>query len=448
MLFTAIKKELCMEYMVMGAFSLVLLLTIVWGVHLLYALAAGYILFFLYGLYKGCSVKELALHSLDGTRKLGNLLLLFCLIGILTGTWRASGTIAYLVVHSAMFLVPSLFICSTFLLCAFISMLTGTSFGTSATMGVICMTMGNILGLEPAYLGGAILSGSYFGDRMSPMSSSAHLVAKITQTDIFLNIKRMFRSCIGPCILTGAVYLFLGSRGTQASMPLQALELFEKSFTLSWHTVLPAALMIVLTCCRVHAKISMLVSIVSASALCVFLQGMPAEQVLRLYWFGFTSQDASLNAILGGGGLQSMITVTCIVFISSAYVGLFQLSRMFENLQARMALWARRITPFGTSLVVALFACMMTCNQTLSIFLTKILGEQQYESKEDLAHAIEDSAVVMAGLVPWNIACSVVLANVGAPLHSIFYACFLYFLPMGSFFLFKKRYGRSQDAFS
>ncbi len=432
-------KVILLEYLVIAIFALVLLATMLLGFHLLYALSFGYVLFFLYGLYKGCSAKELIFESWNNAKNIGSLLLLFCLIAILTATWRASGTIAMLVVSSSHILIPSLFIFSTFLLCVFISLLTGTSFGTSATMGVICMTIGNVLEIHPAYLGGAILSGSYFGDRMSITSSSAHLVAKITQTQIFVNLRNMFSSCILPFILSSLLYILLGFTVEQNDMPLQSLALFERHFQLPWYTASPAIIMILLACFKVNAKNIMLWGIISASILCVLVQKMPVTELLQIYWNGFQSHDAALNAILGGGGLLSMLTVACIVSIASAYMGIFHVTNLFGNIKVHINHLAEKISPFGSTVITAIVTCMLTCNQTLSIFLTKSLCEEQYNSKEKLAHAIENSTVLIAGLIPWNIACSVVLANVQAPVTSIFYAFFLYLLPITSFWVFKRQ---------
>ncbi len=428
-----------MEYFVIIFFSLILLISVFFNIHLLYALLLGYILFFVYGLHKGCRAKELFLHSWNTAKNIGSMLFLFCLIGILTATWRASGTIVFLVVSCAPLLIPSFFIFSSFILCMLISMFTGTAFGTSATMGVICMTMGNVLGIDPAFLGGAILSGSYFGDRMSPMSSSAHLVAKITRTDIYRNIMNMFITCLIPLLLTSLFYMYLGFESAQKNIPLETLTLFKESFVLTWPAAIPAVLVLGLVIFKINIKNIMGLSIVSASILCVFLQDMTVMQLLTLYWAGFTSPNPMMQSILGGGGLVSMITVVFVVGLSSSYIGLFQITRLLDNIKEHIVHLAERVSPFGSTLVVALFTCMLTCNQTLSIFLTKSLCEPQYTKAEDLALSLENTVVLMAGLVPWNIACSVVLANVDAPVASIFYAAFLYLTPMVSFFIFCKK---------
>ncbi len=426
-----------MEYLVIAAFSL--FTTVFMGIHVLYALGIGYALFFLYGLYKKKKPLALLLASWGSTKNIGSLLFFLALISLLTASWRASGTIAFLVVNSTYIIEPSLFVLSAFILCGIVSMLTGTSFGTSATMGVICMTLGNVFNIDPAHLGGAILSGSYLGDRMSPMSSSAHLIAKVTQTDIFVNIKNMLRTCILPFIATCIVYVLIGYRDVPYEIPQSVFAVFEENFNLHFFAVIPALLIVVLTFCKVHARTTVLLSTASASLLCITLQGMAFSDLLSLYWFGFQSSDTLLNAILGGGGLASMVKVLSVVAISTSYVGLFQETEIFENMKEQIARLSARLSPFGATCCVAIVTCMMTCNQTLAILLTNSLCEKEYASREELAHAIENSAVLFAGLVPWNVACSVILSNVGAPMSSILYASLLYLIPLASLYFFRKR---------
>ena len=127
--------------------------------------------------------------ALDGVLTVRNILITFLLIGILTALWRAAGTIAVIVSYASALIRPSVFLLMTFLLNCAVSVLMGTSFGTSATMGVICATMGTALGVDIRLIGGAVLSGVLFGDRCSPVSTSALLVAELTGTSVFDNIR-------------------------------------------------------------------------------------------------------------------------------------------------------------------------------------------------------------------------------------------------------------------
>lgn len=191
-----------MEFLTILLFSSALIGCIAANVSILYALVFGYFVFCTYGLIRKHNFYQILKMSITGIRKAKNILIIFILIGMLTALWRAAGTIPVIVSYSAGFIRPSIMIVMAFLLNCLVSFLTGTSFGTAATMGVICMTMAKAMGINPIYVGGAILSGVYFGDRCSPVSSSALLVADLTGTDIFKNIGYMLRTALVPFLAT------------------------------------------------------------------------------------------------------------------------------------------------------------------------------------------------------------------------------------------------------
>ncbi|MDC7954844.1 Na+/H+ antiporter NhaC family protein, partial [Fusobacterium simiae] len=195
-------------------FSLSLIFCIVLKFPVVYALIVGYIIFIVYGLIKGHKLMILIKNSFKGILTVKNILLVFMLIGMITALWRASGTIAFIVYMGSKLISPSILILLTFLLCAILSVLIGTSLGTAATMGVICASIGKAMGVNPYYIGGAVLSGIYFGDRCSPMSTSALLISELTKTDLYKNIKLMIKTSIIPIIATCAFYLFLGFKST------------------------------------------------------------------------------------------------------------------------------------------------------------------------------------------------------------------------------------------
>ena len=154
-------------------FSLSLITCLLLKFSVIYALIIGYIIFIIYGLIKRHNLIILIKKSFEGVLTVKNILLVFILIGMITALWRASGTIAFIVYMGSKLISPSILILLTFLLCSILSVLIGTSLGTATTMGVICASIGKTMGVNPYYVGGAVLSGIYFGDRCSPMSTSA-----------------------------------------------------------------------------------------------------------------------------------------------------------------------------------------------------------------------------------------------------------------------------------
>lgn len=427
-----------METIIFGIFAAGLLLSILLRVSILYALLLGYILFFIYGLVKKHSIYQMIQMSLEGVRTVKNILLVFLLIGIITAVWRSAGTIPMIIYSSSKLIVPSAFILIVFLLNCLVSVLIGTSFGTAATIGVICMIVGNIMGQNPIYIGGAILSGVYFGDRCSPMSTSALLISTLTKTDIFQNIKQMIRTSIIPFTITCAVYLLIGIAGQGDFQSLDILQLFTANFVLNWITLLPAALVILLSFFKINVKKIMIISILAASIICITTQQIDVLELLRMMVIGYRAKDPQLAAMLDGGGILSMLRVSAIVCISSSYSGIFDGTGLLEKFKKHLALLACRLTPFGSTLVTSVLAGMIACNQTLTIMLTHQLCKETIKDPNELAITLEDTAVVVAPLIPWSIASAVPIATVSAPTSCILAACYLYLLPIVNLLKAKK----------
>lgn len=419
-----------MEWLVLGVFAGGLIGCLLLDVSILYALLLGLLLFLLYGRRKGFGWGALLRMALAGAATVKNILITFLLIGVLTALWRAAGTIPVIVCWAARLIRPSVFLLMAFFLNAAVSVLTGTSFGTAATMGVIVGTMGGVLGVPPALMGGAVLSGVFFGDRCSPVSTSALLVAELTKTSIFDNIKRMVRTALAPFLASCAVYALLGFLAPHGEGTLDLDALFSREFSLSLWAVIPAVVILVLSLLRVNVKLAMAASILSAVPLCLLLQHQEPLTLLKMALLGYTTGDAEVGAMLGGGGIVSMLRVGAIVCLSASYSVLFQKTGLLDKVKEAIGRLSRRTSPFFAMLTTSLLAGMVACNQSLTILLVHQLCRELRPDPADLALDMEDTAVVVAPLVPWSIAGAVPLSAVGAPSVSVLLACYLYLLPI------------------
>ena len=313
-----------MDFLPLILFALGLLLCLMLHASVLYALAFGYIVFFCYGRHCRLSVKELLALSWQGIRTIRMVLIVFCLIGLITATWRASGTIPFLVYEAGQAISPHAFLLLTFLLNAGLSVLIGTSFGTAATMGVICMSIGNVMGCSPILLSGAILSGTYFGDRCSPLSTSALVVATITKTDLFTNLRRMALRAAVPFLLSCLFYGFAGFYSTSGTVDISILDQFRQDFVLNWSVLLPALAVIIMSLLRIAVWKTMLVSIAAAIGLCLFVQGMEIKALLPMLLTGYENANPELAPMLNGGGMLSMAEPAVLVTLSCSYAGIFE----------------------------------------------------------------------------------------------------------------------------
>lgn len=419
-----------MEVLTIGIFCALLIICIITGKSILYALLAGLIIFSLYGKKQGYSWRQISRMALQGAWKVKNILLTFILIGMLTALWRQAGTIPAIICYTVRLIKPSTFLLMTFLLNCLISVLTGTALGTAATIGVVCATMASALGIPSWMTGGAILSGVYFGDRCSPVSTSALLVAELTETGIYTNIKNMIKSALAPFTITCILYLTVSIQlHGKTEMP-DLGHAFGSEFRLSWIALLPAAVILLLSVMQAGVKIAMIASIVTAIPVCIGLQNMAFTELPELLLNGFHSTDVAVAAMLNGGGITSMLKVGAIVCISSSYSGIFQATGILNGFQKMVCLLANRTKPYFAVLVTSILTSVMACNQTLAIMLTGQLCSRTEPDKLRFANNLEDSAVIIAPLVPWSIACAVPLTAAGAPGYSVLFAVFLYLLPL------------------
>lgn len=419
-----------MEVLMIGIFCALLIICIITGKSILYALLAGLIIFSLYGKKQGYSWRQISRMALQGVWKVKNILLTFILIGMLTALWRQAGTIPAIICYTVHLIKPSTFLLMTFLLNCLISVLTGTALGTAATIGVVCATMASALGIPSWMTGGAILSGVYFGDRCSPVSTSALLVAELTETGIYTNIKNMIKSALAPFTITCILYLTVSIQlHGKTEMP-DLGHAFGSEFRLSWIALLPAAVILLLSVVQAGVKIAMIASIVTAIPVCIGLQNMAFTELPELLLNGFHSTDVAVAAMLNGGGITSMLKVGAIVCISSSYSGIFQATGILNGFQKMVCLLANRTKPYFAVLVTSILTSVMACNQTLAIMLTGQLCSRTEPDKLRFANNLEDSAVIIAPLVPWSIACAVPLTAAGAPGYSVLFAVFLYLLPL------------------
>ena len=410
-------------------FSLSLIFCLFLNFSVVYALIIGYMIFVIYGLIKGHNLKVLVKKSFEGMLTVKNILLVFILIGMITALWRASGTIAFIVYMGSKLISPSILILITFLLCAMLSLLIGTSLGTAATIGVICFSIGKTMGINPYYIGGAVLSGIYFGDRCSPMSTSALLISELTKTNLYTNIKMMIKTSIIPFIVTCVFYLFLGFKSTISPVSVDVTEIFKQNYNLNIVVIIPAILIIVLSLLKINVKKTMLISIVVSFIIAMFIQKESVVSLIKYCIFGYNNSNQELNLMMKGGGILSTINVGLIVGISSSYSGIFKETKMLVPLKEYLKGFSEKTSNYFVIFLSSIISGAIACNQSLGIILTNELSEELVD-KQERAIILENTVVLLAGLIPWNTAMVVPLRTLDVGIMSGFFAFYLYFLPL------------------
>lgn len=403
-----------------------LFVAIIFDISIVLALFLNLILLSLYAYMRKFNPREIWSMAYTGIRDTKTILLVFSLIGMITGIWRLSGTIAYIIYHGTSFISPNFFYVGVFIFNSAISFLTGTSFGTASTAGIISMSISNAMNFNPVVCGGAILSGCFFGDRSSPMSTSALLVATLTKTDLYVNLKNMFRTCILPLILTIATYQIF-NLGIEARVDKESIEMIREIFNFNFLLIIPTLSIIILSILKIDLKINMLISIVISIVFAMVLQDRSLAEVFHALIFGF-HLDSPAGKLINGGGFFSMFKMLLIVGTSSGYFGFFKETDLLVGVKKFIN---RMFSKLPKMLVMSLMSAMISVfssNQTLTIMLTYEMARENYKDQYDLALDMENSAVMTPSYIPWNIAGRTPLEMVGAPLTSLYFSFYHHYI--------------------
>ena len=405
-------------------------LCILLGQSLILAIWVGIAAFAALGLRRGMTVRAMWDAAWAQGRKMCCVIVIYMLIGAITALWRSAGTIAFFIYHGLRIITPQLFLLVTFLLTSFISYALGTSFGVVGTLGVILMALARSGGVSEAVAAGAILSGAYFGDRCSPASSSAALVAAETGTKLYDNLRNMLRTGALPVVLTVIVYAVLSVRHPITAVDESLLQALRDSAVISLWALLPAAVMLVLPLVKVPVLISIALSVAAAGLVSVFVQGMTVWDMLKTAVVGYYPATGQLKDILSGGGIVSMAKPAALVFTTGLLAGLLDGIGVLNGAVGLVEKLARRWGRFAASAAVSLGAGMIFCNQSVVIVMGNQLLHRCYTDPNEQAVDMENSGIVLSALIPWNIACSIPLVMLGVDQRAISYAVLLYMIPL------------------
>ena len=432
-----------------GIFLFAIALCMVLGRSLAWALAVGFLCFFLLGLRRGYSGRELFTMARQGAKTSLIVQRIMLMIGLLTALWRASGTISFFVYSGVQLITARSFLLVAFLLPAVLCLAFGSSFGVAGTAGVILMAIARSGEANLILTAGAVLSGCYVGERLSPASSAAALVAAVSGVDQRPFQRRMWHNTPLPLALAVLLYGALSLAFPIHSVETHILTALSQESSLAWPTALPALVLLVLPWLHVSAFWAIVASCGVAALLALFLQGIPLDQLLSICIFGYTAHQPQLVGILSGGRVISMISSVAIILLSCSYSGLFTGTGMLEPYKQKIGALARRIGLFPAQMVLCLTCSALFCNQAVSIVMSAEMLKEQYHSRGlsslDLAASIGDSAINMAALIPWCIAGTVPLATMGGSLASLPFAFYLYLVPLCHWFTAGRSSGKKAE---
>ncbi|MGF1491812.1 MAG: Na+/H+ antiporter NhaC family protein [Microcoleaceae cyanobacterium] len=418
---------------------LLLIFSVLKGYFIVYPLVISLLLLILTLARRGFAWKRLIKMAVAGSRQSWSVIIILVLIGAVIATWLAAGTVPAMVYYGVQWIRPRYFILSAFLLTSLISLIIETSFCTAGTIGLALIIIANSSTINSNLVAGAIMSGAYFGDRCSPLSSSANLVATMTRTQLYRNIQNMMLTGGVAFGFSCVIYGIFSALNPVEITNTEILNQIRAQFDLHPVVLAPAAAILILAIFRVEVKLSMIISLGLAVVIAVFLQENSGLELVRIAWSGFHLPSINpLSTVFQGGGITAMLKVALIVLISTAFSGVLIQTHSLQGIQNLFkSLRSERDLFLGT-ILVSLATSALGCTQTIAILLTQQLTQETYQSlqlkSEQLAVDLENSAVVIAPLIPWNIACLIPATVLMADFRFIPYAVYLYLLPLLVYF--------------
>jgi len=370
-------------------------------------------------------------------------------VGALIGSWIVAGTVPAMIYYGVALLKPSIFFAASALICALASISIGSSWTVAGTLGIGLMGIAHSYGLSPAVTAGAVISGAYFGDKLSPLSDTTNLAAAVTGVELFDHIRHMLWTTLPAFLLALVVFALIGADGARAPQEIAQLrQSLDAQFTIGPHLLLPLLIMLVLVARRFPAYPAILLSTAIGGGFALVFQtdtlsalagidhaDSPAPVIQGLWVALFngyvgTSADSALNDLLSKGGMSSMLNTVWLIITALAFGGVLERTGILQQiLDAALA----RVKSTGDLILVTVGAGITTnalaADQFLAIALPGRVFSQAYDdralSRLNLSRTLEDSATLTSVLFPWNTCGAYMSATLGvATMSYLPYAVF------------------------
>lgn len=423
---------------------LILLSVLVWDAPIQVALFFEIIIIISLALIWGYKWKKIEEMLFSSFRNIGNIILILFLIGMMIGLWIAVGTVPTMIYLGLKTINPKYFFLLSFIITSMVSMAVGTAVGTASSIGLALISIGQTMGLNPAIAAGAIISGCYVGDRMSPVSSIAIITAHSSEADLMDMIYHLVKTTILPYLLTALTFLFLGlTNFSNSSVPADLNSLSQtlsSYFSISYWLLLPPILIIILALLKVATIVNISINILFSLTIGIFLTERGWSELLNIMFSGFSNKTGVIfiDNILARGGLTSMLELISLIIFSVFLGGLLeQLGVLNSIIKPFLHLIKKKIHLISVTMFAGIVSATLGCNQFLAVFLpARMLGknyDQMNLKRKDLARALADSGLIFSPLIPWNVNALMMTAILGVSTLEYFpYAFFPLLIPLSN----------------
>ncbi len=410
----------------------------------------------LIGRYNGHHSKDIEQAIVRGISHTINAMLILLVVGALIGCWMLSGTVPMMIYAGLLLLHPEYFYLSCTLLCGVVALCIGSSWTIAATLGVAMLGVAEGFGLSPLITAGAIISGAYFGDKLSPMSDTTNLAAAVAGADLFTHIRFMSQTSVPVFLCSAVIFWLLGRNSTEpgAVIDFQQLQLaLQQNFRLGWYLLLPLLVILVLSIKRMPALPTLAIGVLAGAVLALvvqqpFIQAQMPDDLsaldasLMLLWQALyqgiqpETGSATLDSLLSRGGMKSMLNTIWLILCAMTFGAIMEQVGLLQKLLQWVLCLVKRSASLITATIATAFATnCIAADQYISLVIPGRMFSEQYQqhqlAPEHLSRALEDGGTVTSALVPWN-TCGAYMHGVLQvdPLHYAVYCFYNWLTPL------------------
>ena len=349
----------------------------------------------------------------DAIRSALGAIMILLVVGVMVGTWIASGTIPTIIYIGLRLINPQFFLLCALIICSLLALATGTSYGSAGSAGIAMMAIGEAMGIPAGMTAGAVLCGALFGDKLSPFSDTTNMAPAMAGGDLFKHIRSMLYTTIPTYLASAVLFTILGFRYGSANydptLINETCEGIRANFSISPLTMIPVAVVIVLLLFKVDAVPAILLGGIAGLVVAIPLQGQNLVDMLGIAYNGFTIESGSelIDKLLNRGGITSMSSTAYVMIFAVGLGGALESLGVLRHLTDPVVSKIRSIPQLVGSTLIVSYACgMIGCTMAMDHVLTGKIMAPVYKEKgvapEVLSRTMEDCGTVGAVLYPWH----------------------------------------------
>lgn len=375
-------------------------------------------------LYLGYSWKELEKGIVNAVSLALQALIILMIIGTIIGTWLAGGIVPTMIYYGLEILSPTYFLPAAAIICSIVAIASGNAWTAAGTIGIAIMGVGIGLGVNPAMVAGAVISGCYFGDKISPLSETTNMAPGITGVELFDHIKHMLYTTIPALAISVIIYFFIGIANKGQGAGVSEVEALQQNlsdlFVVSPWLLLVPIVVIGMIAKRVPAIPGLVIGSILGGIVAVTVQGSTVGDILAIMVYGFEMETGNevLDNLLNNGGTEAMMYTVSLVMIAMSFGGILETSGVLQALvNALLRLAKSTGSLITTTVATCITANIVACDQYLSILIPGRMYLTAYKKRglhpKNLSRTLEDAGTMTSPLVPWNTCGAFMTATLG-----------------------------------